>query len=135
MSVGDFGRILYEFGFDFLICLHGILVYTIARSCTVSIIDRDSKFTYAFIFRSNEAEFDVTVYGGAEQYWFLADQGNLSSKPSQIQILNVITIEEYLSIDGQVESLDQSNNGRLSRARGTDDSCHLAGRYRKVEVL
>lgn len=82
-----------------------------------------------------EAMFNVSTDGSGEEDGLLRHETDLRSEPLDIQFTNVDTVQAHTATKGIVKPLYERNNGRFARSRGTHESCRLACRERKAEVL
>ena len=70
-----------------------------------------SIFAFVLEWRADETVGDILVDSGGEQSWFLANQGDLLTKPMQIQSGDIVTVKQNLTSNRVVESLNESNDG------------------------
>lgn len=84
---------------------------------------------------TNETVRDVALDGGSEERRLLTDETNLRTKPLDIQLLEINTVETDNAGERVVEALDERDAGRLAGARCTNKGARLAGREGQAEVL
>jgi hypothetical protein len=82
-----------------------------------------------------EAMLNVSTDGSGEEDGLLRHETDLRSEPRQIQFTNVDAVQAHRATEGIIKPLDQRDNGRFARSRSTHESCRLACRERKAEVL
>jgi hypothetical protein len=82
-----------------------------------------------------EAMFNVSTDGSGEEDRFLRHETDLRSEPLHIQFANVDAVQAHTATERIIKPLDQRDDGRLARSRSTHESCRLACRERKAEVL
>jgi hypothetical protein len=82
-----------------------------------------------------EAMLNVSTNGSGEEDRLLRHETDVRSEPRQIQFTNVEAVQAHRATEGIIKPLDQRDNGRLARSRSTHESCRLACRERKAEVL
>jgi hypothetical protein len=84
---------------------------------------------------TDQTMLDITPNGSSEKGRFLRDQTDLLSKPLEVERPDIASIELDDTVDGIVESFDQSHDGRFSRTTRSDQCTSLASLERGRESL
>ena len=82
---------------------------------------------YPFHRHRRIGERDVVPHGALEQQVFLEDHTHLTAEPGRIRHCQVDAVHQHLAARGDVQSLEQSGQGALSRSRASHDADHLTG--------
>lgn len=65
---------------------------------------------------------DIVFNRGIEEIWLLRYNGHVFSEPDDIRVLETVTIDGDEARSGLIEALEESSDGRLATARGTNKS-------------
>ena len=78
---------------------------------------------------------DTLVNGRTEQDRFLADNCHMLAEPPEIECADIFAVQEDLAFHGQVKTLQETNNCRLSGSRSSNKCHHLSSSDAQIEVL